>query len=137
MRARLAGALWAAAVVLVVAAAAVDLVNRAGGHGNPWLPSIAAAALGFGTVGGLIAARHPANPIGWLLLVIGVGHAVSGVAIGYGTWAATRPGLVTGAAVGLWLGEWAWSPLIVMPAVFLLFPTGRLSTRRLRPVLAV
>jgi hypothetical protein len=97
--------LWLAAVVLVSAAAWFDVVNRADGSGDPWLPSIAAAALGFGTVGALIAARHPGNPIGWLVLAAGVGHAVSGIGIGYGTWAARRS--VPGAALGLWLGNWA------------------------------
>src|SRR5512133_1720699 len=135
VRARVAGALWVAAVVLVVAAAAFDVVNRAGGRGDPWLPGIAAAALGFGTVGALIAARHPGNPIGWLILAVGVGHAVSGVGIGYGTWAARRPAAAPGAALGLWVGKWAWCVLAVMPAVFLVFPSGRLSTRRLRPFL--
>jgi signal transduction histidine kinase len=124
-----------AAVVLVSVAAAFDVVNRTSGNGDPWLPSIAAVALGFGTVGALIASRHPGNPIGWLILAAGVGHAVSGVGIGYGTWAARRPVAASGAAVGLWLGSWAWCALAVMPAVFLLFPSGRLSTRRLRPFL--
>jgi hypothetical protein len=96
-----------AAVVLVTGAAAFDVVNRASGSGDPWLPGIAAAALGFGTVGALIAGRHPGNPIGWLILAIGVGNAVSGIGIGYGTWAAMRPGAAPGAAVGLWLGKWA------------------------------
>jgi hypothetical protein len=124
-----------AAVVLVSVAAAFDVVNRAGGSGDPWLPSIAAAALGFGTVGALIARRHPGNPIGWLILAVGMGHAVSGIGIGYGTWAARRPVAAPGAAVGLWLGSWAWCVLAVMPAVFLVLPSGRLSARRLRPVL--
>jgi two-component system NarL family sensor kinase len=135
VRARVAGALWVAAVVLVTGAAAFDVVNRARGSGDPWLPGIAAAALGFGTVGALIAGRHPGNPIGWLILVVGVGSAVSGIGIGYGTWAAMRPGAAPGAAVGLWLGKWAWCAWAVLPAVFLLFPSGTLPTRRLRPVL--
>jgi len=126
-----------AAVVLVSVAAAFDVVNRTSGNGDPWLPSIAAVALGFGTVGALIASRHPGSPIGWLILAVGVGHAVSGLGIGYGTWAARGPVAAPGAAVGLWLGSWAWCALAVMPAVFLVFPSGRLSTRRLRPFLAV
>jgi two-component system NarL family sensor kinase len=32
-------------------------------------------------------------------------------------------------------GSWAWCVLAVMPAVFLVLPSGRLSARRLRPVL--
>lgn len=60
VRARVAGALWVAAVVLVSVAAAFDVVNRASGNGDPGLPSITAATLGFGTVGALIASnpRH-------------------------------------------------------------------------------
>jgi two-component system NarL family sensor kinase len=135
VRVRVAVAFWVAAVVLVSVAAAFDVVNRTSGSGDPWLPSIAAAALGFGTVGALIAGRHPGNPIGWLILAVGVGSAVSGLGIGYGAWAARGPVAAPGAAVGLWLGSWAWCALAVMPAVFLLFPSGRLSTRRLRPVL--
>jgi two-component system, NarL family, sensor kinase len=135
VRARVAGALWVAAVVLVTGAAAFDVVNRASGSSDPWLPGIVAAALGFCTVGALIAGRHPGNPIGWLILAIGVGNAVSGIGIGYGTWAAMRPGAAPGAAVGLWLGKWAWCAMAVLPAVFLLFPSGTLPTRRLRPVL--
>ena len=135
VRARVAGASWVAAVVLVSVAAAFDMVNRTGGGGDPWLPGIAAAALGFGTVGALIASRHPHNPIGWLLLAVGVGNAVSGVGIGYGTWAARQPVAAPGAAVALWMGKWAWCALAVMPAVFLVFPSGTLPTRRLRPVL--
>jgi two-component system, NarL family, sensor kinase len=66
-----------------------------------------------------------------------VGHAVSGIALGYGTWAARRPVPGSSAALALWVGNWAWSVLAVMPAVFLLFPSGRLPTPRLRPVLGV
>ena len=135
VRARVAGGLWVAAVVLVSVAAAFDVINQTSGGGDPWLWGIAAAALGFGTVGALIASRHPGNPIGWLMLAVGVGNAVSGIGIGYGTWAARRPVVAPGAAVGQWLGKWAWCALAVMPAVFLLFPSGTLATRRLRPFL--
>jgi two-component system NarL family sensor kinase len=135
VRAGVAWALGVAAVVLVSAAAGFDVVNRSHGGGDPWLPSIAAAAVGFGIVGALIAGRQPGNPIGWILLAVGVGHAVSGVGIGYGTWAAMRPDPAPGAAVGLWLGNWAWCALALMPAVFLMFPDGTLPTARLRPAL--
>jgi hypothetical protein len=45
-------------VVIVDATAAFDVVNRASGFGDPWLPSIASAALAFGIVGALIASRR-------------------------------------------------------------------------------
>jgi hypothetical protein len=132
---RLAWTLGTVSVGLVAVAAAFDVVNAAHDRADPWLPSIAAAAVGFGAVGGLVAAQQRRNPIGWMLLAIGVGHAVSGAAIGYGTWAATTGR--AGAGGDLWLGSWAWLPLAGLPAVLLLFPTGRLRSRRLRPVLLV
>jgi hypothetical protein len=38
-----------ATVVLVIVAAAFDVINRTSSSGDPWLSGIAAAALGFGT----------------------------------------------------------------------------------------
>ncbi len=132
---RLAWTLGTVSVGLVAVAAGFDVVNAADDRADPWLPSIAAAAVGFGAVGGLVAARQRRNPIGWMLLAIGVGHAISGASIGYGTWAASTGRAGAGAA--LWLGNWAWLPLAGLPAVLLLFPSGRLRSRRLRPVLLV
>jgi hypothetical protein len=54
--------LWTVAVVMVVGAAAFDVVNRAAGAGDPCLPSIAAAALGFGTVRCWPGSRYSSPP---------------------------------------------------------------------------
>ena len=82
-----------------------------------------------GTLGVLIAARQPRNPIGWLLLAIAVAGAIALVA----NFVAIR-GLQSGASPQGWV-EWpAWvfnnntGTLIVIFLVFmiLLFPNGRL-----------
>lgn len=130
---RLAWTLGATSFVLAGVASGFELVNRAHGHANPWIFSIVAAAVGFGGVGSLISARRPANPIGWMLLAAGLGHALSGAGSGYGEYAATAG--YSGAAIGLWVGKWAWIPLGLVPAVFLLFPSGRLLSRRWRAAL--
>ena len=47
--------------------------------------------LGFATVGGLVAAREPANAVGWLLLGIAVIFGMGALGQAY-IWTAGRPG---------------------------------------------
>jgi signal transduction histidine kinase len=85
-------------------------------------------ALVAGTLGVLIAARQPRNPIGWLLLATAVAGAISLVA----TFVAMR-GLLSGASPQSWV-EWpAWVfnytgsfAVIFLAFMILLFPNGRL-----------
>jgi len=93
--------------------------------------------LTFPTVGALIASRRPENPIGWTLcavsLVIGVGIFAEGYAA-YALHAssATLPGVPYAA----WLSSWTGGPAALLAAafLFLLFPDGRLPSRRWRLV---
>ena len=81
----------------------------------------------FTLIGGAIASRQPGNAFGWAVLAIG---ALSGVALSTLT-IATPPVLA-------WMGYWSWwLPLGLLPVALLLFPTGRLPSRRWRPVLAL
>jgi len=85
--------------------------------------------------GFVLASRRPANRIGWLFLVAGVAlglfgfsnqYALRALVAGRGSWPA---GQVFG-----WLSNWVWViQIAVLAFVFLLFPTGRLSSRRWRP----
>jgi signal transduction histidine kinase len=90
----------------------------------------------FGTCGAVIAWHRPANPIGWLFLADGIGHA---------TTAAGAPLLQllydSSAPLGLQRGvmtviEWAWpwSIGLFLPLALLLFPDGHLLSPRWRPV---
>ena len=95
------------------------------------------AVVVYAGVGGLIAARVPGNAIGWLLSLIGLLLAVSmfleqyglrGLATAPGSLPAVRP--IT--ALGSSTQNLAVTTLIVL---VLLFPDGRLPSRRWRPVL--
>ncbi|HEV3480033.1 MAG TPA: GAF domain-containing sensor histidine kinase [Gaiellaceae bacterium] len=95
-----------------------------------------AVAPPFTTVGAFIAARRPANPIGWLFL--GFGAAI--VMRSFGTQYAyhgfvSEPGSLPGAG---WIGSvgvHAWHPSFTfLVFVLLLFPDGRLPSRRWRPI---
>ena len=91
-------------------------------------------AVGYSTMGAVITSRRPENVIGWLFCAIGfisaAEHFNSEYAI-YGLLA--QPGSLPGAEVFAWLAYWLWVPwggLFVF--LFLLFPTGRLPSRRWR-----
>jgi uncharacterized membrane protein YfcA len=70
--------LWGLTMGLLALAAWLDWRNRAGWPGNQEL-DLVPMSVAFATVGALIAARHPGNPIGWLCgafgLVVAVTHA--------------------------------------------------------------
>lgn len=87
-------------------------------------------------VGALIATRQPRNPIGWLLILLGLGFAVYPVVV-----VLVAVVLRDGADAPLlfvlvaWVGNWIWV-FGHAGAVFLLllFPTGRPASPRWRPV---
>jgi len=91
----------------------------------------------IGAVGTLVAVRRPEHPVGWVLLVGVVLLTLPGLGGEYGVRGLyVHPGL-PGAAVGAWLTEWLFVPvLFVMPALLLLlFPDGRVATPRWRVAL--
>jgi signal transduction histidine kinase len=97
------------------------------------------AVVVYAGIGGLIAARVPANPIGWLLCLTGLALALSLFLEQYGLRGlATAPGSLPAVrqivALGAGTQQLAIAPLII---VVLLFPDGRLPSRRWRPVLWV
>jgi signal transduction histidine kinase len=91
----------------------------------------------YAGIGGLLSARIPRNPIGWLLCLIGLALAVSLFLEQYGLRGlATAPGSLPAVrqitALGYGTQELAFVPLII---ILLLFPDGRLPSGRWRPVL--
>jgi hypothetical protein len=93
--------------------------------------------IAFGALGALLATRRPRNPIGWILVVSAFSLGVSGIARGWyvrGFYA--DPGSAPPPELLLWVGNWIWvfgfPPLITV--LLLLFPDGRLPSRRWRPV---
>lgn len=90
----------------------------------------------FPLVGALIASGRPENPIGWLCLTIGLLWTLSGMLEYYSVYGIARPGSLPFpmglAALNLWL----WVPSIGLLGTYLilLFPDGRLPSRRWRPL---
>ena len=90
--------------------------------------------LTFGLCGLVIAWHRPANPIGWLFIADGIGHATT--AFG-GTLAplladAGAPTTAQRMIGTLALAAWPWSIGLFLPLALLYFPTGRLLSPRWR-----
>ncbi|MDQ3610147.1 MAG: hypothetical protein M4D85_00830 [Actinomycetota bacterium] len=89
--------------------------------------------LAFGLVGALVASRLPANPIGWLFLVLWVIEGAYELAYGYTHYSLAVEALPM-TAYTAWFANWSsvTSPAFIGLAI-LLFPDGRLLSRRWRP----
>ncbi|MGH3087487.1 MAG: hypothetical protein ACREVJ_00370 [Gammaproteobacteria bacterium] len=89
--------------------------------------------IGAPILGGLIVSRLPHNPYGWLWLGFGLGLALQQLAASYAAYALAAPGsLVAPRTVSHLLGLGGPLSLAFAPFLLLLFPTGRLPSRRWR-----
>src|SRR5215212_3557744 len=89
--------------------------------------------LAFSTVGALVASRRPENPIGWLFLCGALVWGIGELALEYGVYALlTAPGSLPTGAWAAWFGAWArgMGGFFMIVFLLLLFPTGRLPSRR-------
>ena len=91
--------------------------------------------VGAPILGGLIASRRPRNTYGWVWLGFGMGLALQQFAASYAAYALVEPGtLVAPLTISHVLGLGNQVALALAPFLFLLFPTGRLPSRRWRPL---
>ncbi|MDF2741112.1 MAG: integral rane sensor signal transduction histidine kinase [Actinomycetia bacterium] len=91
-------------------------------------------AIGLSVLGALIASRQPRNPIGWLMCLAALFLGVFSFTQQYAPLAVAES--LPGVGLASWLATWTNLPgiAITITLVFLLFPDGRLPSRRWRPV---
>ena len=136
----LAWSLWALSVALAASAVSLFALTRSVQIGDVRRDVALVAALSFlaySTVGALIVSRLPGNRIGWLFLVAGLSAELLSAAEGYAAYALlVEPGSLPGGVWAAWLRSWGGVLSYALAATFLLllFPTGRLPSRRWRPV---
>jgi signal transduction histidine kinase len=96
-----------------------------------------AFAIGSTIAGTMIVVRQRRNVIGWLLLAIPLWAAFAFLAGDYATYTlVTAPGSLPFGRAAAWIDRWAIVPALSIPVLlFLLYPDGRVPSRRWRPVL--
>ena len=139
----LAWSLAGVSVALLMANATLYALARAAPVPDSWDVNLTIAALlGTGTflafplVGALIASRRPRNPVGWILLADGLLWMTSDMLDSYSVYGLARPGSLPFPLGAAAINNWLWVPSVGLLAtyVFLLFPNGRLPSRRWRPL---
>jgi hypothetical protein len=92
-------------------------------------------ALAFSTIGAIIVSHRPEHPIGWLFCVMGLLASIDHFCGEYAIYALlAHPGALPAGEAGAWVRSWVWDVYIgVGMFLVLLFPDGRLPSRRWRP----
>ncbi len=92
--------------------------------------------LAFPVVGALISFRRPRNPVGWICLADGLLWTFIGMSDNYGVYGVAKPGSVPLPVVVAGINNWLWVPAVGLLGTYLLllFPDGRLPSRRWRPL---
>ncbi len=88
------------------------------------------------TIGALLATHRPTNPISWLFLAAAIAMGIHETAFSYVRYITeVSPGGLPEITLLFWFGGWAYVPMFLLLPTFglLLFPTGRLPSRRWRP----
>ncbi|MGF1473099.1 MAG: hypothetical protein ACFB50_15350 [Rubrobacteraceae bacterium] len=106
------------------------------GDFSPWREQaiLVLGVAGAPVLGALISSRRPENRYGWLWLGVGLAFALLSFGWGYGAYAIANPGTLPAyRTVSVIAGDLGWiSQVTLMPFILLLFPTGRLPSRRWR-----
>src|ERR671911_1298920 len=132
---RLAWSLWAISVALTALSLLLLALIRShpGTHIFDWWLGNSLVVIDA-TVGAVVASRRPENPVGWLLCLSGVATSTSTFASEYAIYALlAQPNSLPAGEAMAWIAAWTL-PIMNGVQVFylLLFPTGRLPSRRWR-----
>jgi two-component system NarL family sensor kinase len=130
-----AGLSWAAAALTTILALGGAVLGILGRDVSLLLLP---APLTYAWMGCVLLTRRPGHPMGPLLCVIGLADAFATVPYLYARYTLVHsPGSLPFSTAALWVNTWAYAPATSLGAMVLLlvFPDGRLLSRRFRPAL--
>jgi hypothetical protein len=132
---RLAWSLWTLSVALTALSLSLLALIRShpGTHIFDWWLGNATIVIDV-TVGAIVASRRPENPVGWLLCLSGVAVSTSSFTSEYAIYALlAEPGSLPAGEAMAWIASWMLPIMSALQVSYLLlFPTGRLPSRRWR-----
>ena len=131
-RSRVPWILLAVAAPVFVATVGISILND--GFFEPFTILAVGMIVGYAGVGALAASREPANPIGWIMMAMGLGFLGTGLSDEAVTYTyVTDPGGLPFGSLWAWMTNWAY--LIALgpaPLLIAVFPTGAVLSRRWR-----
>ena len=131
--------------LLVIAGGILTLMSPGAhrGHDFVGIPNLVLTlpfVLGNALVGAMVAAKRPANPVGWLLATCGVLVGLDGFARVYAiSGLFIQPGSLPFAPFVAWINAWTWQLTfgLMLAVIPLIFPNGRPPSRAWRPVVGL
>jgi hypothetical protein len=131
----LAWSLWALSVALTTSSLVLLVLIRShpGIHVFDWWLGNSTIVIDA-TVGAIVASRRPENPVGWLLCLSGVATSTSTFTSQYAIYALlAQPNSLPAGEGMAWIASWMLPIMNGLQVSYLmLFPTGRLPSRRWR-----
>jgi hypothetical protein len=132
------GCVAAVSVALLAGGVALSYADRHMGPLSRWDFSNVfeeATFMAVPAVGFVLASRRPGNRVGWIFLGAGLVLGLAFFCDRYGRGGlVAAPGSLPAARAAAWFVNWAWViPTAGLAFMLLLFPTGRLISRRWRP----
>jgi hypothetical protein len=134
---RLVLTLWTITTVLAIGAVLIVIASLStpAPEAGYLRGSVALFALAWSTIGARIASRYPANAVGWLMLATGLGFGVVAMAQELVIASLAGPGPLRGAEFAVRsVRISAFLTSLAAGLTILLFPDGRLPSRRWLPV---
>ncbi len=101
------------------------------GFGEAAMVGYVLSGLTWASIGALLVIRRPDNAVGWLMVLVGVGHALSQLSVAL-TFAFVAEGTARGdrlAQIAGWVTVLLGLVMIFQIAIGFLFPTGRVQSR--------
>src|SRR5215207_10005905 len=141
---RLAWSLWVVCVALISLALLLQFIthdimlNWPQERLGPGLAVLTGVlSLSFPTVGALIIARLPTNPVGWIFSTVGLLYALRRFTLAYADYALTANFTMPWGEYVAWISTWVGfaGPILAGVILMLVFPDGRLPARPWRIVM--
>ncbi len=101
--------------------------------------ALAVVALTYGVSGAVLASRRPRNPIGWIMVAIGLSESTLVIGAGYVVFTQDHWSSAPFQEIAAWTGNWIWIPGLgaILTFLLLLFPDGHPPSPRWRWVMWV